>query len=111
MTVMVAEVYDALRDVGVADEKALRAAEAAADARAGLRERIGALREETRAEFAKVRAEMTGGFAQLRQELRDGDAALRLDFQTRRGEMNTMRWMPGVVLGLSLAIFARLLFI
>jgi hypothetical protein len=111
MTVMVAEVYDALRDVGVTDEKARRAAEAAADARAGLREEIGALRDETRADFAKIRAEITGGFAQLRQEIRDGDAALRLDFQTLRGEVNTMRWMLGVVLGLSLAILARLLFI
>lgn len=99
MTVMVAEVYDALRDVGVTDEKARRAAEAAADARSGVREEIAALREETRSEFAK-----------LRQEMRDGDAALRLDFQSLRGDTATIRWMLGVVLALCLAILARLLF-
>ena len=99
MTVMVAEIYDALRGVGVADDAARRAAEAVADNRSGLRDEIAGLRAETRAEFGK-----------LRQEMRDGDNALRLDIQGLRGELTLLKWMTGLSIAISLGILTKLLF-
>ena len=123
MTVMITEVWDALKSVGVEDEKARRAAEAVADYRAGFNERLdngfaeaerrdAALRQEMRDEIGGLRQEMRdviGGLRQetrdeigkLRQEMRDGDATLA-------AEIKLLKWMSGATFAGVVAILLRL---
>ena len=54
MATMVVEVYDALRSVGVAEDKAAKAAEAMAT----LEPQFAVMRQEYRSEFAAVRSDM-----------------------------------------------------
>ncbi len=84
MTVMIAEVYDALRSAGAEDEKARKAAEAVAESRTELTAIEGGLRNE-----------MHG---------------IRLEMQGIRGDIATMKWMNGGLLAVAIAIFVRLLF-
>jgi hypothetical protein len=54
MTTMVVEIYDALRSIGVAEDKATKAAEAMAT----LEPQFAAMRSEYRSEFAAVRSDL-----------------------------------------------------
>ena len=54
MATMVVEVYDALRSIGIADDKAAKAAEAMAT----LEPQFAAMRQEYKAEFAAVRSDI-----------------------------------------------------
>jgi hypothetical protein len=112
MTVMITEVWDALKSVGVEDEKARRAAEAVADYRAGFNERLdngfaeaerrdAALRQEMRDEIGGLRQEMRDEIGKLRQEMRDGDATLA-------AEIKLLKWMSGATFAGVVAILLRL---
>ena len=140
MTVMVAEVWDALKSVGVSEEHARRAAEAVADARSGLREEMRAgfdqARREREAGFEQARAdrqairgEMRDGFEQahadrqaIRGEMRDGFEHARKEredlrrhmeirFERVEGELRLHRWMLGATFAGVVAVLLRLFFI
>ena len=134
MTVMITEVWDALRSVGVEDEKARRAAEAVADHRAGLNERvdagfaeterrdnalrlemrdeIGGLRQEMRDEIGGLRQEMRDEIGGLRQEMRDEIGGLRQEMRdgdaALRGDVQLLKWMVGATFAGVVAILLRL---
>ena len=84
MTVMIAEVYDALRSAGADDEKARKAAEAVAESRS-----------EMKTIEAGLSSEMHG---------------IKLELQGVRGEIATLKWMNGGLLAVAVAIFIRMLF-
>ncbi|HEX2257256.1 MAG TPA: hypothetical protein VHG92_11265 [Afifellaceae bacterium] len=90
MTVMIAEVYDALKGAGVGDDYARRAAEAVAewkDETHALRTDLNEHRAEFRAEIGALRAEMTVN-----------------------GQNTVLRWMFGALVLLNTGILVRLLF-
>jgi CHASE3 domain sensor protein len=95
MTVMIAEVYDALRSAGADEDKARRAAEAVAESRDDM-QRLS----------AEIRSEMQALAAELRSEMQ----ALRSEMQSVRGELTILKWMMGVLIALVIAIFLQLLF-
>ena len=76
MTVMIAEVYDALRSAGADDEKARKAAEAVA---------------EMKKIEAGLSSEMHG---------------VKLDVQGIRGEIATLKWMNGGLVAVAVAILS-----
>jgi len=82
VTVMITEVYDALRDAGAGDEKARKAAEAVAESR-----------NELKTIQAGLQGEMHG---------------IRIETQAIRGELSTLKWMNGGLLAVAVAIFVRL---
>jgi hypothetical protein len=95
MATMVVEIYDALRSIGVTEEKATKAAEAMATLepqfaaiRQEYRSEFAATRQEYRDESAAMRQEYRGEFAATRQEYRDESAAMRQEY---RGEFATTR--------------------
>ena len=83
MTVMIAEVYDALRSAGADDDKARKAAEAVADARTD----VAAIERGLKSEMYGIRVEMQG----------------------IRGEIYTLKWLNGGLLAVVVAIFVRLM--
>ncbi len=99
MTVMIAEVYDALRSAGADDDKARRAAEAVADARVESMQS----RAELRTEHAVAGFRLEAGDAGL-------DATLRSEMQGIRGELSILKWMVGGLLAVAVATFPHTLF-
>jgi hypothetical protein len=99
MTVMIAEVYDALRSAGADDEKARRAAEAVADARV-----------ESMQSRAELRSDMQSLDSGLKREMQSLGAALRSEMQGIRSELSVLKWMVGGLLAIAVATFIRTLF-
>ena len=110
MTVMIAEVYDALRSAGADEEKARRAAEAVADARSANLDSQTELRSDIQKLDSGLRQEMQSLEATLRSEMQSLRAELRSEMQALRSEMNVMKGMLGGVLAIAVAIFLRTLF-
>ena len=110
MTVMIAEVYDALKSAGADEEKARRAAEAVADARSANLHSQMELRSDMQKLDSGLRQEMQSLEATLRSEMQSLRAELRSEMQALRSEMNVMKWMLGGVLAIAVAIFLRTLF-
>ncbi|WP_428531618.1 hypothetical protein [Rhodopila sp.] len=73
MATMVVEIYDALRSIGVAEDKATKAAEAMAT----LEPQFAVMRQENQAGFSAVRQESHAEFAAMRQESQAEFAAVR----------------------------------
>jgi len=104
MTTLIREIYEALKAAGVPEDKAASAAEAVAPKgevatktdMADLRTDFAALRTE----FEVLRTD----FANLRTEFE----ALRTDFAVLRGEVNTLKWMVGFNLAISVALLWKL---
>ena len=80
MATMVVEVYDALRSIGVAEDKAAKAAEAMAT---------------LEPQFAAIRGEMQQGFARVDQE-----------FAAVRSDMRVLKWQVGAIIAVLLLIGA-----
>lgn len=113
MTVMIAEVSDALRSAGADDERARRAAEALAEWKGESRE--------LRANITEMRAEVSSGLSDARTDLRSEIGGLRTDLQGElhkvqiklekgRGERSLIKWMFGALIVLNTGILVRLLF-
>ena len=88
MATMVVEIYDALRSIGVAEEKATRAAEAMATLepqflvmRQDYKSEFAATRQENQAASAAMRQEYKSEFDVTRQEYRSEFASLRADLR------------------------------
>lgn len=86
MTTMIAKVYDALRDAGAPDEKARRAAEvpASGDAR---------------------HAEILLKFKELEVRFKD----LEIRVERLEGRFNTLTWMVGANITLTILVLGKLL--
>ena len=117
MTVMIAEVYDALKSAGADDGPARRAAEALAEWKGesqGIRAEISELRGEMRSGFSELRSDLRseiGGLkTELRTEIADSRAERRVDLEKVRSELAIRKWMFGAVVVLNTGIFIRLLF-
>ena len=88
MATMVVEIHDALRSIGVAEEKATRAAEAMATLepqflvmRQDYKSEFAATRQENQAASAAMRQEYKSEFDVTRQEYRSEFASLRADLR------------------------------
>ncbi len=102
------DVYDALKEAKVSDQKAAAAVKAIEAVREEARlrrieERIGEVRVdmekgfgEVRAEIGELRADMEKGFGELRAEM--------------RSEILLLKWMCGGILGLMAMAFIRIMF-
>ena len=95
MTVMIAEVYDALKSAGVGDDHARRAAEAVAE-----------WKDETHA----LRTELAEHRAEFRTELGALRGEMNLGFEKVNGQITVLRWMFGALVLLNTGILVRLLF-
>jgi hypothetical protein len=96
MSIMLTEIYDALKDAGASEDKSRQAAEAVAayDSRVGdLKGELGAFRSEMHGELGAFRSEMRGELAAFRSEV--------------RGEMALMKWMLGFVLAMLAALVLK----
>ncbi|WP_428531202.1 hypothetical protein [Rhodopila sp.] len=78
MATMVVEIYDALRSIGVAEEKATRAAEAMAT----LEPQFVVMRQEYKSEFATMRQENQAASAAMRQEYKSEFDATRQEYRS-----------------------------
>ena len=113
MTVMIAEVYDALRSAGAEDDRARRAAEAVAEWKGesqGLRTKVSDLRTVLSTAIHDSRTELRAEISELRTELRSEVHKIQLELERIRGEMSVMKWMFGALIVLNTGIFVRLLF-
>ncbi len=86
MTTLIREIYEALKAAGVPDEQASAAAEAVAPK--------GEVA--TKTDMADLRTD----FAALRTDFE----VLRTEFAVLRGEVNTLKWMVGFNLAISVAL-------
>lgn len=111
MTVMITEVWDALKSVGVADDAARRAARPVADYRAGFTERMEAGFAEAERRDGALRQEMQDEFARVRQDMTDERANVRVEIAPRDGEFRLLKWMMGSLIALNSAVLLRLLFV
>ena len=97
MATMVVEIYDALRSIGVAEDKATKAAEAMAT----LEPQFTAMRQEYRDEFAATRQEYRDEFAAMRQEYRTGTTAMRqeytAEFASVRADLRLVKWQVALL--------------
>ena len=111
MTVMIAEVYDALRSAGPDDDRARRAAAEA------LAEWNGES-QELRTNITEMRAEVSSGLSEVRAELRSKIGGLRTDLQGElhnvqielekvRGELSVIKWMFGALIVFNTGILVR----
>lgn len=93
MTTMIAEVYDALRDAGAPDEKARRAAEvlASGDAR--------------HSEILLKFKELEVRFKELEVRFKD----LEIRVERLEGRFNTLTWMVGANITLTILVLGKLL--
>ena len=113
MSLMLTEIYDALKDAGASEEKSRNAAVAVAayDARFGeVKADLAAFRSEMKAELAAFRGEVKADMAAFRGEMKTELAAfrgeMRADRATLRGEMLLMRWILAFLLGGVLMLLA-----
>ena len=83
MATMVVEIYDALRSIGVAEEKATRAAEAMAT----LEPQFLVMRQDYKSEFAATRQENQAASAAMRQEYKSEFDATRQENQAASAAM------------------------
>ena len=111
MTVMVAEVYDALLSAGAAEDKARKAAEAVAESRTQMQSLDSGLRSEMQQLRSELRSEMQSLDSGLRSEMQSLGSGLRSAMQSIRGEMNTVKWLLGALFALAVAMFLRVLFV
>ena len=82
MATMVVEIYDALRSIGVAEDKATKAAEAMAT---------------LEPQFATIRGEMQLGFPRADHEMQQGFARVDQGFAAVRSDMRVMKWQVGLL--------------
>ena len=85
MTTMISELYDALKEAGASEEKARRAAEALAS--------------------------YDAQFAAVRQDIANVRSELKQDIERTNGRINTLTWMVGTNIILTIGVLGRLLFI
>lgn len=111
MTVMITEVWDALKSAGAADDAHRRAAEAVADYRAGFTERVEAGFAEAARRDGALWQEMKDEVANVREEMRDRRANVRVEIARRDGEFRLLKWMMGSLIALNSAVLLRLLFV
>lgn len=94
MAVIVAEIYDALRDAqGVSDEKARKAAEAVASFEnrfISLEHNLGDTRTSLERRIDDVRAE-------LKRDISDTRSELKLEIADLRGSLRLMQWMLATI--------------
>jgi hypothetical protein len=93
MSTMVVEIYDALRSIGVAEDKAAKAAEAMATLEpqfAAMRSEMQAMDSRMQAQFATVRPDMQAQFAAVRSDMQAQFAAVR-------SEMRMLKWQVGLL--------------
>ena len=97
MATMIVEIYDALRSIGVTEEKATKAAEAMAT----LEPQFAVMRQEYKAEFVATRQENRDEFASVRQEYRDEFASGRQEYRSGvaavRADLRVMKWQIGLL--------------
>src|SRR5438309_704527 len=94
MTTMICEVYDALRDVGISEEKARRAAEAMAS-------------YESR--FADIRQDIASVRSELKQDITEARHEAKQDSERTNGRINILRWMLATNIAMTAAILGKLL--
>lgn len=92
MTVMIAELYDALRDAGASEEKARAAAKAVSDTESRM--------DKLDARMAGLDARMTGMQGQI-----DG---LKAQIEALKIRMDTLTWVVGLNAALTVAVLVRL---
>ncbi len=109
------DVYDALKEAKVSDQKAAAAVKAIEAVREEARlrrieERIGEVRVdmekgfgEVRAEIGELRANTEKGFGEVRAEIGELRAEMR-------SETRLLKWMCGGILGLMAMAFIRIMF-
>ena len=83
MAPMISELYDALKEAGASEVKARRAAEA----------------------MASYDAQVTA----VRQDIANVRSELKQDIERTNGRINTLTWMVGTNIALTVAILGRLL--
>ena len=135
MTVMIAEVYDALRSAGADDDRARRAAEALAEWKGEsqeLRANIAEMRSEVSSGLSEMRSEASSGLSEMRSDVSSGLSEVRaglrseigglrtelqselhkvqLELEKVRGELSVIKWMFGALIVLNTGILVRLLF-
>ena len=96
MTTMISELYDALKEAGASEEKARSAAEAMA----GYESRFADIRQD----IASVRSELKQDIANVRGDLKQ-------DIERTNGRINTLTWMVGTNIVLTIGVLGRLLFV
>ena len=116
------DVYDALKEAKVSDQKAAAAVKAIEAVREEARlrrieERIGEVRVdmekgfgEVRAEIGELRADTEKGFGELRANTEKGFGELRAEMGEMRSEIHLLKWMCGGILGLMAMAFIRIMF-
>ena len=113
------DVYDALKEAKVSDQKAAAAVKAIETVREEARlrrieESIVELRADMNAQITELRADMSAQNAKLRAEIGELRANTEKGFGELRAEMRSeillLKWMCGGILGLMAMAFIRIMF-
>ena len=112
MTIMIVEVYEALRAIDVPDDKAKAAAKAVSQDMTreigGLRSDIAALRKDMDAGLAGLRKDMDAGLAGLRKDMDSEFRSVRSELAGVKSDVAVLRWMTATSIGLMLAIAIKI---
>ena len=105
------DVYDALKEAKVSDQKAAAAVKAIEAVREEARlRRIEERIAEMNTQIVELRAEMNGQNAKLRADMEKGFGELRTEMGEMRSEIHLLKWMCGGILGLMAMAFIRIMF-
>ncbi|MBY0329974.1 MAG: hypothetical protein K2X49_04820 [Acetobacteraceae bacterium] len=101
MTIMIVEVYEALRAIDVPDDKAKAAAQAVSQ---DMTREIGGLRSD----IAALRKDMDAGLAGLRKDVDSEFRSVRSELAGVKSDVAVLRWMTATSIGLMLAIAIKI---
>ena len=103
MNMTITELYDAPIGAGAEELKACDAARVLVETDLGHRDEFGALREDNQA----MRTEMAALNGSLREDMQKLRTELKSEMAGLRTELTTIKWMFGVMVGVSVAIAFR----
>ena len=103
MNTMITELYDAPISAGAEELRARDAARVLVETDLGHRDKFGALREDNQA----MRTEMAALNGSLREDVQKLRTELKSEMAGLRTELTTIKWMFGVMVGVSVAIAFR----
>ena len=106
MTVMIAELYDALRDAGASEEKARAAAKAVSDNEQRM-DKLDTRMDKLEARMAGLDARMTGMQGQI-DGLKAQIDGLKAQIEALKIRMDTLTWVVGLNAALTVAVLVRL---
>ena len=108
MSVLIVELYDALKDAGASEEKSRAAAKAVSDNDARLA-KIEGVAEGTRSQIEGVKSQFDGVKSQI-EGIKSQGEGFKAQFEAVKMRIDALTWVVGLTAAMSIAILVRSFF-